>query len=256
MDASHLNIAARSHKGLVRRVNQDAFAVYAEQGLVILADGMGGHSAGEVASKLAVETISNVLVTALQGSGAGACVEPDWLRETVKAANEALLLAAEENPALSGMGTTVVLGLFLGDRVLYAHVGDSRIYRLRGNCLERLTCDHSVVQSMVNNGVFNTLEDAQRAGVSNNVLTRGVGAKLDVDVDLGEARLESGDVFLFCSDGLTNMVNDRDIESIIHDAQGNDNAAADWLLELALANGGSDNVSLVLARPNVIGTQS
>jgi protein phosphatase len=253
MDAPHLDIAARSHKGLVRRVNQDAFAVHADHGLVVLADGMGGHSAGEVASQLAVQTISNVLVTALQGPETDAWVAPDWLRETIGAANEALLLAVEEHPELAGMGTTVVLGLFLGDRLLYAHVGDSRIYRLRGSRLEALTRDHSVIQSMVDKGVFNTLEDAQRAGMPNNLLTRGVGAALDINVDVDQARLEPGDTFLFCSDGLTNMVNDRDMESIIHDAQGDLEAAADWLLELALANGGSDNVSLVLARPNPAG---
>jgi len=249
MDDPLLDTVARSHKGLVRQINQDAFAVYEKHGLVILADGMGGHSAGEVASQLAVQTISRILVPLLEQLEDHRDAELGWLQESVKTANEALLIAMEENPEWKTMGTTLVLGLFRNGRLLYAHVGDSRIYRLRGGRLKLLTRDHSLIQSMVDEGLFKNLAEARAAGVSPNMLIRGVGAKHDIEADADEVLLEPGDVFLFCSDGLTNMVNRKDMESIIDDAQDDLAAGADWLLELALANGGSDNVSLVLARP-------
>lgn len=249
MDGPFLETVARTHKGLVRGVNQDAVAVFEKQGLIMLADGMGGHSAGEVASQLAVQTISHILVPLLEQLDNRDKAELGWLQEAIAAANEAVLIAIEEHPQWKTMGTTLVLGLFRHGHMLYAHVGDSRLYRLRNGRLQQLTRDHSLIQSMVDEGVFDNLAEARAAGIPGNMLTRGVGAKNEVEVDAAAVLLEPDDIFLFCSDGLSNMINRRDMESIIHDAQGDLVASADWLMELALANGGNDNVSLVLARP-------
>lgn len=249
MIRTQLQHAGRSDKGLVRVRNEDCIAVFPESGLVVVADGMGGANAGEVASHMAVETIAEFVLPWAQNRA-----EPERgdFRELVHAAvseaNQIVFNSASEKPELQGMGTTVVVGLFLDRQLLYAHVGDSRLYRLRQGRMECLTVDHSVIQELVDQGMFASLEEAEAAGVANNVLTRALGIDDAVGIDLASTELYADDIYLFCTDGLTNMVDDRSIDQLILQGQDDLDAVANRLVEHACQNGGIDNISLVLVR--------
>jgi len=243
-----LEATARTDSGLVRKNNEDAFRLLPNDGIVVLADGMGGHRAGEVASEMAVQNISDTLVAQLhQSSGS----PQGWLQQAVESANQAIFDLSAQSIACRGMGTTLVLGLFIRNRLFYAHVGDSRLYLLRSGRLIPLTCDHTMLQSLLDQGVFKTQREARAAGISSSKLTRGVGLGSKVDVDSAEIELEPDDTYLFCSDGLTNMVTDGMIGAVIQESLSDLPRAADLLLELALKQGGTDNISLVLARPEI-----
>lgn len=241
MNPTLIETVSRTDQGLVRKNNQDSLALFPELGLVIVADGMGGHDAGEVASRLATETAANCLIT----DEALAIEEPQMVA-AVSAANSTVVDNAGQVPEWRGMGTTLLLGSFQRGRVCYAHVGDSRLYRFRADRLECLTEDHTLIQQLVNDGVFSSIEEAREAGVRSNSLVRGVGIEAGVKADVATAQIEEGDLFLFCSDGLSNMVPDALIASTISASAGDINTAADRLLAVALANGGKDNISLVL----------
>lgn len=239
-----IEVASCTDRGLVREVNEDSVATLPEFGLVILADGMGGYNAGDVASQLAVETIATRLMQFYQSPGSDVSTVP-----AVEAANDAIFESVEQQPKLEGMATTVVLGIFHDGRVRYGHVGDSRIYRFRHGRLVRLTKDHSLAQELVDQGIFSSVDEALAAGVRNNILTRGLGVEPEVEIDEGSELVESGDLYLFCSDGLSNMIPDRQIEQVLRESEGNLPDATGRLLKLALENGGLDNVSAVLVRP-------
>ena len=249
MIGKKLEHAGRSDKGLVRTVNEDCVAVMPESGLVVVADGMGGANAGDVASHTAVEIIVSYILSHeskgqnLGDDGAGALA-----RAALDEANRTIYQSSLDNTDLEGMGTTVVLGLFIEQRLIYAHVGDSRIYRCRGQRLECLTVDHSVIQELVNQGVFPTIEEARAAGVRNNVLTRALGIEGMVEVDVDAAQTLPGDIYLFCTDGLTNMVDDETITRLVTGEPDGLDSAADSLVRLACEKGGKDNISLVLVR--------
>jgi protein phosphatase len=148
------------------------------------------------------------------------------------------------------MGTTMVVGLFRFGRFFYAHVGDSRIYQSREKNLKQLTRDHSLIQELVDNGLFETLEDAEAAGIGNNVLTRGLGLNQEMEADVAEEIVQENDVYLFCTDGLTNMLNDDEIADFLSDIDEKGfEKTAEIMLNLALDRGAYDNVSFVLARP-------
>jgi len=236
-----------SDKGRVREINEDSVAVLEAHGLVILADGMGGYNAGEVASQLAVETITATLLPLY--AEAHTAPSSQTIRSALEAANESILSTMLAEPAYEGMATTVVVALFCDNRVHYGHVGDSRLYRLRNGQLEQLTRDHSMIQALVDEGMFGSIQEALDAGVKSNVLVRGLGIHETVEVDVGVSDVAPGDLFLFCSDGLSNMIPHRDMLDILMEADGNINDAAERLLATALDNGGLDNVSLALICP-------
>ena len=244
-----LEVAAVSNIGRVRRNNQDAFRIDAEHGVVLVADGMGGHTGGEVASRVAADAVLHGLFA----TGNPAAEDPSAmlgrLGRVVEEANAALFRTVASSPELDGMGTTVVVAVFRNGHVYHAHVGDSRLYRWRGELLEPLTRDHSLVQSLIDRGVFETREQARAAGVGNNILTRGLGVERAVDVELGSRPVEPGDLYLLCSDGLSGMVDDAAIAEVLVESADHIDRAADELLRLALEAGGVDNVTLVLARP-------
>jgi PPM family protein phosphatase len=247
MKPTPMEIASRTDKGLVRSINEDSIVVVPDHGLAVLADGMGGLNAGEVASHLAVESVAKDLLRRMQRGE-----EPmngAVLGEAVRAANQAILRAMEEDPSCAGMATTIAVLLLRGNQVHFAHLGDSRIYRVTPERIECVTTDHSMIQELVDQGLFFSLEEARNAGVPNNVLTRGLGVEEEVQVDIGEARVVPADVYLLCSDGLTNMVSDEEIRQTLQEAGGDLNRAADRLVQMALQAGGLDNVSLILARP-------
>lgn len=247
MNVLPIQAAIRSDRGRVRELNEDSVAVLDAQGLVVLADGMGGYNAGEVASQLAVETITTSLLPHFADHDTAPAAQ--LIRSAVETANEAILSSMLAEPAYEGMATTVVVALFSEQQVHYAHVGDSRLYRLRDGRLEQLTRDHSMVQALVDEGMFDSMQEALDAGVRGNVLTRGLGIQDAIDVELGVADLVPGDLYLFCSDGLSNMVPDQDMQDILTGMDERIENAAEQLLAAALRNGGLDNVSLVLVCP-------
>lgn len=221
--------------GRVREVNEDSFAVIAPETYVV-ADGMGGHAAGEVASRILIDTAKEILD------------HPDVfyselvLKKAVLRANDAILARASEVPGYAGMGTTATLFHREGDHGLWAHVGDSRIYLLRGQDLCQITRDHSLVEDLVENGSI-TREEA-RNHPRKNILTRAVGAEENLLVDTGRLSVQPGDCLLLCSDGLTNMVNDAQIQEILQDGHPMDKAA--MLVQKALEAGGTDNITAIV----------
>ncbi len=231
--------------GRVREHNEDHIAWDAAHGFALLADGMGGHNAGEVASAIAVETIqSNLLAQAHRREDDA----PALLAEAIDQANEFILAHATEQPQCAGMGTTIVAVLFHGDGITLAHVGDSRIYRLRDKQLRQITMDHSLVQELVQNG-FLTTEEA-RASANKNLITRALGIDVSVEVDIAHDQCESGDLFLLCSDGLTDMVPDDEIHTLLnlHADDETLDPVAVALIEIANEQGGLDNISVILIR--------
>ncbi|MCF6354339.1 MAG: protein phosphatase 2C domain-containing protein [Candidatus Polarisedimenticolaceae bacterium] len=250
MTPHRLSAAARTEIGLVRENNEDAVRLLPEEGVVVLADGIGGHKAGEVASEMAVQGIAGFLVDQLQQGVDGNSPVQAWLPQAVAVANRAILDMSKQFITHAGMGTTVVAGLFIRNRLFYAHVGDSRLYLLRNGRLTPLTRDHTMLQSLMDSGLFKTAQEARAAGISSSQLTRGVGLGVQVDVECSRIELEPDDTYLFCSDGLTNMVTDGMLGAVIQESLPNLSRAADLLLELALEQGGTDNISLALVRPD------
>jgi len=240
MKSMLIEAASRTDRGLVREGNEDAVATFPEYGLVVLADGMGGHCSGEVASQLAVETIGTLMLMS-----AGDVV----LRTVVEAANTAIIQAIEDSPEYEGMGTTLAMAMFKSRRIHFAHVGDSRIYRFRGGRLEQLTRDHSIIQELVDQGLFESAEEARGAGVKNNIITRGLGITREVDVEEGVDDVQTADIYLICSDGLSDMVPDPVLEETLSKGGEGLSDLCEKLLDLAIQNGGKDNISLILVRP-------
>ncbi len=249
--SSVVALAARSDAGRRRSHNEDRVGTEASRGIAVLADGMGGHKGGEVASGLAVETIIQGCAERLDGVGhdnddAAYAPESVLTRELIEHANTIVHETARTQPQYEGMGTTVVVLLLYDDRLSIGHVGDSRAYRLRGDTLEQLTRDHTLMQELIERG-FYTPEEA-RASLNRNIVTRALGIEDSVTVDLQEEIALPGDVYLLCSDGLNDMVDDDTIRLTLTEFGDNLGGAADRLIEVANANGGHDNVSVVLAR--------
>lgn len=246
-----LALATRTHSGLARSRNEDNLAADAVLGLAVLADGMGGHRGGAVASRLAVETVVAGLTRSQQVSRADDTRSQTAVGQALETANRAVFDTASARPELAGMGTTAVAAVFRDEHVYYAHVGDSRLYRVRYGRLRRLTRDHSLIQHMIDDGVFMNRRHAREAGVKDNVLMRSLGVQREVGVDVGGALLEPGDTYLLSSDGLHGCVPDTAIARILRSPGEDLEVQAQALLDAALAAGGPDNISLVLARPEL-----
>ncbi|MBI3775949.1 MAG: Stp1/IreP family PP2C-type Ser/Thr phosphatase [Gammaproteobacteria bacterium] len=252
MSDQTLHITGLSETGRVRDHNEDCIAVRPDLGLAVLADGMGGHRAGEVASSLAVQAVVDEFERALAESPLASGLDDDGTEavyltlNTVAQANTLVYQSAQQSTERTGMGTTLVLALFAPGSVTIAHVGDSRAYRLRESNLERLTQDHSMFEEAVRKGMF-TPEQAQRS-FGKNIITRALGVAPDVDIDVQQFALLSGDVFLLCSDGLSDLVGDVDMQAVLHEFGANHAHAVQHLIELANARGGHDNISVVLAQ--------
>ncbi len=248
-----IDITAASHTGRVRKHNEDSVAYGPEIGFVVLADGMGGYKAGEVASAIATTTIyqetRSALRTLVRGHidyASGYRYESLVVRDAIAEANALIYRAARDHRDYNGMGTTAVAALFYDNVVTVAHVGDSRLYRWRDRRLEQLTVDHTVVQEYLNSGLY-TLEQA-RASTDKNLVTRALGIAAEVEVELHEYKVVADDVFLLCSDGLTDLVDDHRISSTLENHGKNLEAAACKLIELANIRGGLDNISIIFAR--------
>jgi protein phosphatase len=239
--ALRIESAGKTDVGLVREKNEDSMLLDPAAGLFIVCDGMGGHVGGQVASQLAVGTVSEVI----RSRQPPANDDPDALVSAIKAANSAVFAKAKADPSLHNMGTTVVAIREDGDLLHLCHVGDSRIYRLRQGVFEQVTRDHSLINLYEENP-----ELAARFGPPNsNVIVRAVGLREMVDVDHRTIAMEAGDMYLLCCDGLTDMVDDWMLKEMLLDAvQGSLDEACDSLVRAALSNGGVDNTTVILLR--------
>jgi len=237
--------------GKVREHNEDAIGANLGNGLLVLADGMGGYNAGEVASGIAVKTVLELVSEACAREDREVA-EPETglmrqsivLRDAVARANKIIHQTAKSQPQCEGMGTTLVACLFFDNRVTIAHVGDSRLYRLRAGRFEQITLDHSLLQELVDRG-FYTPEEAARS-TNRNYVTRALGVEPGVDVEINEIDAEPDDVYLLCSDGLSDMVEDEDIHLTISTFGANLETAAKQLIQLSNDHGGKDNISIIL----------
>ncbi len=248
-----ISSVALSDTGKVREHNEDAIAAEAEVGLFVLADGMGGYNAGEVASGIAVKTIVNLVRDALAREDL-ATSDPETglsrpsiiLRDAIHRANNIIYHTSRTQPQCEGMGTTVVACLFHDNRISIAHVGDSRLYRLRDNRFEQLTLDHSLLQELVDRG-FYSQQEAQRAS-NKNYVTRALGVEETVQVEINEETVHPRDHYVLCSDGLSDMLEDDDIHLTINTFSDNLDMVAKQLIQLSNDNGGRDNISVIMAR--------
>lgn len=247
-----LEIVERTDTGRRRDHNEDCVGSDAVRGIAALADGMGGHNAGEVASGLAIESILRDLPERLETLVGAEADDQAWSPESLVAgnvleqSNRAIHDAATNQPQYQGMGTTVIVAVFYEDRLSIAHVGDSRVYRLRNGELEQLTRDHTLLQELVDRG-FYTYEEA-RQSLNRNIVTRALGVEPEVKVDLQEDIALPGDLYLLCSDGLNDMLDDETIRLTLTEFGANLGEAADRLVEQANEQGGADNISVVLVR--------
>ncbi len=252
-----IEYALLSDPGLVRENNEDSCIALPEAALFAVADGMGGHNAGEVASALAVETL-----TKQAGRLSELMAKPPWwrrlfkrppdfspilfLQDMVTAANTAIFEAARTSPQHKGMGTTIAAVFRYEDTLLTVNVGDSRVYRFRNKELTQLTQDHSLSAELVRQGVL-TIEEALYSTPS-NILTKALGVREEVTGDVVYHSLETGDVILIGSDGLTGMLEDEDIERIMNQPDSSLQKKVDDLVEAAKEAGGEDNVTVVLVK--------
>jgi PPM family protein phosphatase len=248
-----LELASCTDPGMVRSHNEDSIAADAAHGLVVLADGMGGYNAGEVASGMA----TTVLITEMQHALAKARpydidqrthqeIAKRLVREQVLKANTSIYQAAQSQPQYAGMGTTLVVCLFFDNRVLVAHLGDSRVYLSREGSLRQVTRDHSLLQEQIDSGLI-TPEQAKNAQ-HKNLVTRALGIDPSAEPEIHEYPARPGDIYLLCSDGLCDMVEDEDIGMTLQALGANLKLAAQQLVQMANDNGGRDNVSVILVR--------
>lgn len=256
-----LEIAGMTDPGLVRTQNEDAIAFNVAHSFVVLADGMGGYNAGEVASGIATTVTRDLLENGLVASVDGAEDQSisggqlhDLLATAINAANSAILDAARTEPEYHGMGTTIIAAVFGHDKVTIAHVGDSRGYRFRGSELSRLTRDHSLLQEQIDAGLIDAA--MARFSHSKNLVTRAVGVGTEVDVEVHDHHLHPGDLYLFCSDGLSDMLSDEEIGAILARGQDSLEGVCQTLVARANGSGGFDNISVVLARVQSTGTET
>jgi PPM family protein phosphatase len=248
-----LAFVGKTDTGRVREHNEDTIASDVDVGLLVLADGMGGYNAGEVASGIAVKTITNLVREGLAREdlssvdrSTGLTRPSIVLRDAITRANKIIYQTARSQAECEGMGTTVVAALFYDNRISIAHVGDSRLYRQRGSEISQVTMDHSLLQELVDRGFYSP-EEAQRAA-NKNYVTRALGVEPQVEVEVQEHPVDKGDIFILCSDGLSDMVEDEDIRLTISTFGANLDTVAKQLIQLANENGGRDNVSVVLAQ--------
>ncbi|HKJ84131.1 MAG TPA: Stp1/IreP family PP2C-type Ser/Thr phosphatase [Mariprofundaceae bacterium] len=232
-----------SDTGIRRRHNEDCVKTIPARGIAVLADGMGGHQAGEVASAMAAEQIIRHLQQATPSPEAPAA---ELLRQAVMASNSEVFRTAGQRPECAGMATTIVAALFHEDKLCIAHIGDSRMYRLRDGILTHMTEDHSLVQEQLRLGLL-TADDAHRAS-NRNLVTRALGIEAEVKPDLIETGSRPDDLYLLCSDGLTGVVPDEAIRLILIEYGESLQRTATELVAMANDAGGPDNISVILVR--------
>ena len=248
-----LEVASATDPGMVRSHNEDSIATDAQIGLAVLADGMGGYNAGEVASGIAVAMMTTEMKQALEqqdphirDSASGEPLAVALVKENSAKANAAIFQTAKSQPQYAGMGTTLVVALFYDNQMTVGHIGDSRLYRLRQDQFEQITRDHSLLQEQIDSGMIS--KEQARFSQNKNLVTRAVGIDPEVETEVHTYDVMPGDIYLLCSDGLSDMVVDDDIQATLETLQANLPLAAKQLVQLANDNGGRDNVSVILVR--------
>ncbi len=248
-----LEFATRSDPGMVRSNNEDSVCVNPLLGLAVLADGMGGYNAGEVASGMATALLGTELEKAFaekapfqRDAETGFFWAHEALEREIVRANGAIYQSAQSQPQYAGMGTTLVTAVFHNNLITVAHVGDSRLYRLRGERFEQVTRDHSFLQEQIDSGLI-TKEQARNAQGKNLVL-RAMGIDPQVEAEIHDYETAVGDVYLLCSDGLSDMVDDVEIGETLQALSANLELCAMQLIQMANDNGGRDNVSVILVK--------
>ncbi len=248
-----LEIASATDPGMVRAHNEDSIASDAAKGLVVLADGMGGYNAGEVASGIATTVITTELQKELEkhppyavDERTGKQIAQKMLTQQIAKANTSIYQASQSQPQYSGMGTTLVVALFYDNRMTVAHIGDSRLYRLRAGQFSQVTKDHSLLQEQIDSGML-TREQA-RHSANKNLVTRALGIDPAVEPEIHDYDTLPGDIYLLCSDGLCDMVSDEDIDMVLQTLGANLELCVQQLIQMANDNGGRDNVSVILVR--------
>jgi PPM family protein phosphatase len=244
----------RTDVGRKRSGNEDSFCVAQDLGLFVVADGMGGHAAGEVASRLAVETIQEWMRKYTRGESTTLVGQPltgvseraNWLLSSIRLANRMIFDAAQGGKEYAGMGTTLVAALSIKDRIALAHVGDSRIYRIRDDQITQLSKDHSFVQQQLERGIISAEEahDSQYR----HLITRALGLKESVEVDLVEHDVVADDLLLLCSDGLSDLLEDEEMLATIREHADDLEKSCQALIDRANFKGGDDNVTVLLIR--------
>lgn len=235
----------KTDPGLARENNEDSVAVDETTRLAVLADGMGGYNAGEIASGMATAFIKSEMARWLAEAGKTAKIKEirRALEICVENANRSIYNAASSNAQYSGMGTTLVVGVFQGAKLILGHIGDSRCYRLRAGEFTQITRDHSLLQEQIDAGLL-TVEQAATSTYK-NLVTRALGVDDTVMLELNEYDVEVGDIYLMCSDGLSDMVEDPEIGSVLLGQQSMDQMA-EQLVAVANDHGGRDNISVLL----------
>jgi protein phosphatase len=247
-------IHGRTDAGRYRDHNEDNIGYDEDIALAVLADGMGGHRSGEIASAMTVSTVIeyttkniDTVKTGEIDKDTGYSAHSRLICDAINEANNNVFQASRSNGQYRGMGTTVVVLIFYDNRMTVAHVGDSRLYRLRENRLEQLTRDHSLTQELLDRG-FYTPEQA-RSSVNKNMITRAIGIDEEVQIDIHEDDALPGDIYLLCSDGVNDMISDDLISSILTDNKNDLERSTDDIIDNANQSGGKDNISALLAHP-------
>lgn len=246
---NQLEMAGHSDPGVARDRNEDAYLLVPSNGIAVLADGMGGHLAGEIASAMAVDIIVRHLNAVLRQPPAPTdddAPEVLALRAAIQEANQAVFEASRSKPEYNGMGTTVVVVVFQANKLYVAHVGDSRLYRFRHGQLKQITEDHSMVQELLNRGLI-TPEEA-RTSANKNLVTRALGVDPSVKADVNSDSVVKGDIYLLCSDGLSDVLMDADIERVMQQYSKNLVETSQLMIKEANARGGPDNITVALVR--------
>lgn len=246
-----LEFSSRTDTGLIRKHNEDSMVHSEDYGLAVLADGMGGYNAGEVASGIATDVFHEALVEAIETRGWNPRGKrskniQNILLEAVEAANSAILEAARIDPNCTGMGTTIVAALFYQDRLTVAHVGDSRAYRYRNGALDPITRDHSLLQEQIDAGLIDP--ELARYATNKNLITRAVGVEHSVQAEIHEHNTLAGDIYLLCSDGLSDMLALEEIQDILNRSDWSLDQKSEALITQANHQGGRDNSSVILIR--------
>lgn len=251
--AQALHIVSRTDPGRVRSHNEDCVESRSELGVVVLADGMGGYNAGEVASGMATSLIASGLAEtwseakrAKLGREECMALAEQLIREQIARANSAIYEAAQKDPQCAGMGTTLVVCLFYDNFLAVAHIGDSRLYRMRNDVLDQITRDHSLLQEQIDSGLISK-EDARQSH-NKNLVTKALGIDPAVEPEVHVYEAQPEDIYLLCSDGLDDMIEDEEIQMTLIALRANLDLTAQQLVQAANDNGGRDNVSVILVK--------
>jgi len=236
-----IEFSAESDQGKIRESNEDSYVANGDHAIFLVADGMGGHAAGEIASQIAAAAVEEALLQREPGFEMR-----ELMRLAVENANERVFDTQKVKPEFSGMGSTLTVLTFFDSHYYVAQVGDSRAYLFRDGALSQLTQDHSVVWSLFESGVLS--KDDISHHPQKNLITRSIGTHPEVEIDLLTDKVSAGDVYLLCSDGLTDVLTDEDIERAMKNGEGNPQKISEELIREANSGGGPDNITVIVVR--------